>query len=187
MPSPLTLENTRSTLVNGKRVYLVKVARAQRVLIFIVLGLLLTNLGAVAVLASLRTLTMGQHWMTVITAMLSLNAALGIAAILQTVRLAVASGTHIAVAIVAGFFLLIPWIGLIVVVFINVYATKLLTTNGVRVRFFGVNAEEMKHLVIGACKSCGYDIRGLPFPQCPECGTPIENPQPPEHGRFPLV
>lgn len=23
----------------------------------------------------------------------------------------------------------------------------------------------------GACSTCGYDLRGLPDPRCPECGT----------------
>lgn len=30
----------------------------------------------------------------------------------------------------------------------------------------------------GRCKRCGYDLRGLPVPRCPECGTPFEPPQP---------
>jgi hypothetical protein len=25
----------------------------------------------------------------------------------------------------------------------------------------------------GRCKRCGYDLRGLPIPRCPECGTPF--------------
>jgi hypothetical protein len=24
------------------------------------------------------------------------------------------------------------------------------------------------------CRKCGYDIRGLPEPRCPECGTPFD-------------
>jgi hypothetical protein len=26
----------------------------------------------------------------------------------------------------------------------------------------------------GHCKNCGYDLRGLPEPRCPECGSPFE-------------
>ncbi len=26
----------------------------------------------------------------------------------------------------------------------------------------------------GACHWCGYDLRGLPSPRCPECGTPFD-------------
>ena len=26
----------------------------------------------------------------------------------------------------------------------------------------------------GCCERCGYDLRGLPVPRCPECGTPFD-------------
>ena len=26
----------------------------------------------------------------------------------------------------------------------------------------------------GLCLKCGYDLRGLPEPRCPECGTPTQ-------------
>jgi len=29
----------------------------------------------------------------------------------------------------------------------------------------------------GICAHCGYDLRGLPEPRCPECGTPFGNPK----------
>lgn len=31
----------------------------------------------------------------------------------------------------------------------------------------------------GTCGKCGYDLRGLPEPRCPECGTPFARP---DHG-----
>jgi len=27
---------------------------------------------------------------------------------------------------------------------------------------------------VGYCQRCGYDLRGLPVPRCPECGSPFE-------------
>lgn len=27
---------------------------------------------------------------------------------------------------------------------------------------------------LGCCGKCGYDLRGLPEPRCPECGTPFD-------------
>lgn len=32
----------------------------------------------------------------------------------------------------------------------------------------------LRHLVPGHCTECGYDLRGLPEPRCPECGTPFD-------------
>ena len=32
----------------------------------------------------------------------------------------------------------------------------------------------------GCCVHCGYSLRGLPEPRCPECGTPFEKPHPPQ-------
>src|SRR3990172_6761158 len=30
----------------------------------------------------------------------------------------------------------------------------------------------------GHCKKCGYDLRGLSLPRCPECGTPFSTETP---------
>jgi len=30
----------------------------------------------------------------------------------------------------------------------------------------------------GRCEKCNYDLRGLPEPRCPECGTPFTPPGP---------
>src|SRR6188472_1013927 len=77
MPSHLTLENTRTTLINGQRVYLVKVARAQRALIYIVCGMLLVNGGGLFALATLGGVGgPTTSWMIIVTAIISLNVAL---------------------------------------------------------------------------------------------------------------
>ena len=34
----------------------------------------------------------------------------------------------------------------------------------------GVSGAEMLKLRVGCCLGCGYDLRGLPSPICPECG-----------------
>jgi len=34
--------------------------------------------------------------------------------------------------------------------------------------------EFSKGPVPGSCTKCGYDLRGLPEPRCPECGTPFD-------------
>jgi len=33
----------------------------------------------------------------------------------------------------------------------------------------------MRSRLPGACVQCGYNLRGLTEPRCPECGTPFES------------
>lgn len=178
MSKALTPDNTRTVVVDGRRVYLVKVARAQRVLIYLVLGVLGCYTAGLFVLAAGATGGMSRSvGFTVFVSASLIALALVLCAIVQTVRLAVASGTHIALAVIGGLFLLFPFSSPFVLLFINISATVVLKRNGVIVGFFGVSAAEMRKLVIGACPTCGYDIRGLPTPQCPECGTQLSSVQ----------
>ena len=43
---------------------------------------------------------------------------------------------------------------------------------GVVLLFFNVGCRYQR--ATGICVQCGYDLRGLPEPRCPECGTPFD-------------
>ena len=169
------LSNTRSTFVGNRRVYLMKVARIQRTLIWLVLAYMLLQCSPVFAFGTLRSVSpaTGQLMLA-----LYVVAQLGIwiSAIVQTIRLSSASGTSMVVAAIAGALMIIPFFGMLALVVVNVNATALLKHNGVRVGFFGVAPREMQLLVEGACIHCGYDVRGLPGLTCPECGTALTPP-----------
>jgi len=40
-----------------------------------------------------------------------------------------------------------------------------------------------RRLTNGLCVNCGYDLRGLPLPRCPECGEPFDQGEGLERGR----
>lgn len=170
--SKLRYADTRTAFVDGKRVYLVEVARVQRVLIYLVMGVVLCYLGAIVSLMSPVRMS-GWAAMSVFSTLLLAAMVLAICGIVQTVRLATAAGESLTVAVIAGLAMLVPLLGAVVLLLINGRATGLLKSNGVSVGLMGVSTPEMKRLIVGACASCGYDIRGLQHNRCPECGTAI--------------
>jgi hypothetical protein len=168
-------EHSREAVVGrGKRINLVKLARAQRLLLRFVLGAIAIYLGmpfAINLLMPMIPAPAVILW-TMALAVL----ALGIASIVQTVRLEVAAGGNVVVAVLVGILMLVPLLGLILVAIINGRATGILRKHGARVGFLGVTKDEMRKLTIGCCPMCGYPTAGLTNPTtpiCPECGTPI--------------
>jgi hypothetical protein len=163
-------ETSRIAIVGTKRIGLVEVAKAQRLLIRIV-GLVALSLFTTCVVSALHPYAGA--------AMLLLQPVFAIVAIVQAIRLARAAGQSLVSVIALGVLMLIPYVGLLALARTNSNATRLLRNHGARVGFLGVSKDEMRHLVRHACPNCGYDIRGLRDPVCPECGgqfAPDEHP-----------
>jgi hypothetical protein len=155
----------------GKRIYAVLVANAQRRLIYTVLG----SLACMVSMCVLPAVMPGPYAPFV---GLALNFVCSIIAVVQTGLMARSTGIGRFMTVVGCLVMLFPIAGLLLMVAVNARATKVLRLAGVRVGLLGVSKDDIGKLVLGACRGCGYDIRGLPSPVCPECGRPIETPIP---------
>lgn len=159
----------KSVQRGNRRVYLVQVARIQRTLVWLVLVLILMYAALIG-----GAFVRGNFGAVLGAIMLLCLLLVGVAGIVQTVRLAHAVGSNIVLAVIGGLLMLLPLIGFILLVLTNQRATRILRQNGAKVGFMGVSKEGINKLLLGACTGCGYDIRGLQSPQCPECGKAIE-------------
>jgi hypothetical protein len=168
-PSPSV---SREVVVGRRRrVNLVKLARAQRLLLQFVLGVVCAYIGFFMVVAFSARVPAPAIFMMVLPV---LALVLLIACLVQTVRLEIAAGGHPVVACLIGLLMLLPFVGLIIAAIVNARATKVLRAYGAVVGFLGVTKDEMYKLTLGCCRRCGYPTAGLQADRCPECGYSIE-------------
>src|SRR6185369_11965861 len=124
---------SREISVGRRRVNLVRLAQAQRLLLRLVLAML----GIYFTMMCYPSLVGGGRWPLGVLAVLFLIVAVLI--VVQTVRLAISSGRNPVVAVIAGLFMLVPLLGLILVASADRRASKLLKQNGAKVGFLGVS------------------------------------------------
>jgi hypothetical protein len=176
------LAQSRIAYKGMKPIYLVRVARAQRLLLLTLLVQIATLVTWIVV-ASLVHRTLAQ----LMNALLfTCYFSVGLFASILTFRLVRTTGLNIFVATFVAAFSLIPYLGILALALVNGRALKLIQEHRVRVGFLGIPASEMYKLVLGACPACGYDVRALEGPVCPECGGALRNanippPLPVEH------
>jgi len=80
------------------------------------------------------------------------------------------------VGVVASVFLallcLFPPAGLIVILLLSKRAAMELRDAGIPVGFLGARKADVEVIAtVNRCRTCGYDLRGLTSPRCPECGV----------------
>jgi len=146
---------------------LIRLAKAQRTLLFVILGDVAAYFGGIFFMAG----GIGPAGEVIGGGMFLLSVVCWLAATILTVRMAVATGANIILAIIGGLLMLMPFFGLMIMSLANMRATSQLRRVGLRVGFMGVTRQEMLKLIEGACRGCGYDMHGLPGgARCPECG-----------------
>lgn len=74
----------------------------------------------------------------------------------------------------ASVFCVAPCISLLMLVVVNLYATKALRDAGLKVGLMGISDDEVvRGLAPFICRNCGYSLIGNISGVCPECGTPV--------------
>jgi hypothetical protein len=154
---------------DSERVDLVKLAKAQRQLLYAI--------GAVAVLV-VAQIFVAVNIADEALARLSLLALLGLQLAAAGVSIALTAKMSRAASVGWGSTAcicaaqLIPFLNIVLLAGLNARVLTLLSQRRVKVGLMGVPRTEMLKLIEGTCV-CGYDLRGLGCPVCPECGSPI--------------
>ncbi|MHC5109181.1 MAG: hypothetical protein ACYTHJ_04810 [Planctomycetota bacterium] len=152
-----------------------KLARWQRLLIWMVLTGLLVNCGTpflAPLLASGPTSALVGTWaMIIVMTAVHLLLVVGIVVIID------AQGTHGVLIALVALLALAPCVQLLILLLVNRSVTATLKRAGLRVGFMGVNPDDLERLLNpDLCGSCGYNLTGNTSGMCPECGTPIVGP-----------
>jgi hypothetical protein len=147
---------------DSKPVNLIRLAAAQKWLIWCVFARLFAEIW---LLVSMQSAVGIVHDALAATYIL-----IYIFSVVMIARLAAAYGMHPIGGAIIAIPLAAPCIGALALPLLNMHVTATLRKGGARVGLMGVSVAEMNKLLEGACSSCGYDIRGLDSPVCPECG-----------------
>lgn len=161
----------------GKRINLVKLAQAQRAVIWCILARVVLELSFIG----MRTLPgpggVGAGGPAVAMMPVAIYGFLTLGVTIVTVvfivRAASAYGYNTVMAVLGGLVTVLGCIGLIVLLLLNQRITTTLQRAGVTVGLMGVGAAELNKLKVGVCSGCGYPLVGLTGGRCPECGTPL--------------
>ncbi len=160
-PDPRTLKKGRKT------VNLLRVAQCQRGLVLCVAALVFIQLFNVFVGQSLGA----RYGMWAIFPGMLAYLAASITAIVFTTRLALAMGSHPALAALGAVLMLMPCANILLLLGVNGRATSLLKKHGIKIGLLGPPPTEYPKLYQNACPECGYDLSGNLTGVCPECGT----------------
>ena len=132
---------------------------------FVALGMLLANIVSIVLFTTVSQspLTVWVGW--------GIQFAVAAFGIVVLVRLSLAMGQSVALALISGVLLVLPVFGLLLLLGFSNQATMILNLAGAKVGLLGVSAQEREKLMPGHCCECGYAREGIELlAPCPECG-----------------
>jgi hypothetical protein len=149
-----------------------KLARSQRWLLWLVLGEVLLHLALLTVVAGFSPpvgagsaaypLIVSLFWVVVMLAMT-----------VVVVLVLHAEDNNIVIIALGALLMIAPCANLVVLLLVNMSATRTLRRAGIRVGFMGADAEDVERAVNpDLCKGCSYNLTGNVSGVCPECGRP---------------
>ena len=146
-------------------------ARRQRWMLWLVLGMLLLQALPMTVPVTPMANASAQSQSALLMVMGVANLAVYALAIVGVVLLLIAQGNHIFMIILCGLFMIAPCGNLLILLLVNMSATRTLRLAGIRVGFMGACLDEVEHIINPAlCSQCGYNLTGNVSGVCPECG-----------------
>lgn len=154
---------------NAERVDLVKLAKAQQQLLHAIGLVFLLLVAQIAAMAWVEERSLARWAFLGLTAM---QLAMSLATISLAVRMSRAAAVGWGMTASLCVALLVPFLNIMMLAVLNSRVLSLLGQRRVKIGLMGVPRDELRKLVEGTCV-CGYDLRGLERPVCPECGSPI--------------
>ncbi len=95
--------------------------------------------------------------------------------IVGTVLVLHAQGNHIVMIIVCAIVMFAPCGNFLLLLLVNMSATRSLRRAGIRVGFMGADLTQVERIVNpDLCNTCGYNLTGNVSGICPECGRSID-------------
>ncbi len=171
LPEPL---QSKETIVDDRRVRLVDVARWQRFLLLVIFANVALPLGGGLVFAVPGLVPGSPGTANLIENAIFWTVAAGcLLAVVLAGRLGRATGLEKDASVMLACCAAIPFFGIFTLALLNRRATGVLRRAGCKVGFLGVAKEQMLKLIDGACRGCGYDVRGIEGGKCPECGGEV--------------
>lgn len=169
-PSPIGPAPKLAPGFDGCIVDLLRLAKAQRLLIWCCLG----RLAAEIIL--LRAAALSRSGPGELLAWI--YAVVILATVVMIARVARAYGMNPFAALLISIPLAAPCVGTLVLPLLNDAVTRTLRRAGAPVGFMGVSPAGMHRLLLNGCPYCGYDVRGITLAVCPECGNSLSDSHP---------
>jgi hypothetical protein len=117
----------------------------------------------------------GQYHLAVIISLIVMYFAIFILMIVGVILVLIAQRNHPLIVVLCGILMIAPCGNLLLLILVNMSATRTLRRAGLHVGFWGVKDEDIERILDPMlCRGCGYNLTGNISGICPECGRPLD-------------